>query len=294
MNGWLIIDKPEGISSFSVVSLVRKLLKIKRVGHAGTLDPLASGILAIAIGEATKTVPYVINDDKEYEFIIRWGQQTTTDDAEGEVLYSSDNRPSMEDIEKNILNFIGNIDQTPPIYSAIKINGQKAYKKARSGEDFTIKSRKVSIFDLKHIKKIDEDRDSFLVKCSKGTYVRSLARDLGDKLSCFGHALNIRRVKSGNFLINNTISLEKLKELVHKNKLQEYIISISDVLDDIPAVRLGSAQEKLLRFGQPIDGSLLGEQEVCQAVLCLSDNDRPIGLCSYQNQTLKPFRLFNI
>ncbi len=294
MHGWLFVDKPEGVTSFAVVSLVRRFLAVKKVGHAGTLDPLASGLLALAVGEATKTIPFVMEGQKVYDFVIGWGHQTQTDDREGAVLYRSSWRPSIEEIRNCLAEFTGTLSQIPPRYSAIKIKGKRAYQMVRAGQEVDLQPREVQIFDFQHVERIDADRDRFQVTCSKGTYIRSLARDLGLKLGCYGYALAIRRLQSGIFSITDTISLENLCHLGHNKELQKHLSSIPDVLDGIPAVRIGSIQEQRLRCGQSIDGTLLAEHKAHTVVLCLADQDRPIGLCYYEDQTLKPMRLFNI
>src|SRR5690606_28271947 len=187
INGWLVIDKPSGMTSTEVVNRVRRLLDARKVGHGGSLDPLATGLLPLAFGEATKTVAWVMEGEKTYRFTVRWGEATDSDDAEGEVVSRSDRRPSRDEIEAVLRRFSGPIDQTTPIYSAIKVDGQRAYDLARDGEEIALKSRKVHIIDFKLIEMPDRDHGIFEVTSGKGAYMRSLARDLGEALGCLGH-----------------------------------------------------------------------------------------------------------
>lgn len=293
MNGWLLVDKPPGMSSFAVVACARKALKIKKIGHAGTLDPLASGVLALALGEATKTVAYLMAQEKVYDLTIRWGQQTTTDDQAGEAVHTSPQRPSIAQLESALPLFCGTISQVPPQYSAIKLAGRCAYKIARRGQEVEIAPREVTILSCTHVARLDADHDSFLVRCSKGTYMRSLARDLGTHLQCYGHAAHIRRLQSGAFRIENTISLASLKDLGHKEILYTYLISIPDALDDIPAVRLGEMHEQRLRHGLAVTDVLVPGAEG-HIILGMTQDGRPIGLCRYEDGHIIPSRLFNI
>ena len=199
INGWLFVDKPEGISSRKVVDLISNSLSIKKVGHAGTLDPMASGLLPIAIGEATKTVGVIQQLKKRYKFSVKWGEKTTTDDKLGSIISSTRVRPSFQNINKNIKKFIGEIKQIPPKFSAIKVNGKRAYMLARNNEDFLLDARTVFIESFKIHKYIDQDHCSFECVCSKGTYIRALGRDLGARMNCFGHLYQLRRTHIGNF-----------------------------------------------------------------------------------------------
>ena len=295
IHGWLSVDKPKGMTSTKVVSLVRKSLNIRKIGHGGTLDPLAEGVLPLAIGEATKTVNYIMDHTKVYRFDITWGTQTSTDDLEGDVIASSDKRPTQQEIQLAIEEFKGEIDQVPPIYSALKINGQRAYNLARQNKPVELKTRQVVIIDFQLEEMINQDRATFKVTCGKGTYVRSLARDLALKLGTCGHVSRLLRLNVGKFSKDRSISLEKIQNLGHKVVSEGYIIPISDVLDDIPAVCMSEAQQKQLLYGQTIQltssqakGLLPGK------VLCLQGQRQTMAIGTYDQGFLKPNRVFNI
>ena len=198
VHGWLVLDKPVGMTSTHAVSVVKRLFSAKRAGHAGTLDPLASGALPIALGEATKTVPFVMDGRKLYEFTVRWGEERDTDDAEGRVIAASEQRPSAEAIRALLPSYIGSISQVPPRYSAIKIEGERAYDLARDGETVELEARLVEIARLELVATPDPDHAVLHAECGKGTYVRSLARDMGRALGCFGHVSALRRVAVGH------------------------------------------------------------------------------------------------
>ena len=225
-SGWINLNKPEGISSSKCVITLKKILNVKKIGHAGTLDPLASGVLPIAIGEATKSIRFVSDEHKTYTFKICWGVETSTDDKEGTIIRKTKRRPKEFTILQNIEKFIGEIDQRPPIYSAIKINGKRAYNIARSGKIPEIKKRKVTIFKFMLKKIISEDEAEFTVKCSKGTYIRSLARDLGNEIGVLGHISMLKREEVGTFLNNRSISLDQIKKLSHNSAIEDIILPI--------------------------------------------------------------------
>lgn len=248
LSGWLIIDKPLGISSTHVGNKVRRALGIKKVGHLGTLDPLATGVLPLALGEATKAIPYLTDDTKEYEFQVCFGSSTTTDDREGEVVLTSSGRPTKDQILLNLNHFTGDIEQIPPQFSAIKIDGNPAYKLARRGESVEIPKRSVTIFSLTLLCLDDEDHATFRVSCSSGTYVRSLARDMSLALGTVGHVSILRRTRAGKFLLNQSISLPKFLEMSHKDK-ESALHLIGTVLDDIPAVTVSNDEARQLRQG---------------------------------------------
>lgn len=212
VNGWIILDKPRGLTSTHAVARIKRLFDARKVGHAGTLDPLATGVLPIALGEATKTVSYAVDDEKGYAFTVRWGIETTTDDAEGEVVNTSDARPTVADIEAVLGGFIGAIEQVPPKFSAIKVNGNRAYDLARDGEEVELKARIVEIADLAIVDTPDDDHTVFEAVCGKGTYVRSLARDIGRVLGCYGHVAALRRTRVGPFSIEDCVTLEEIEE----------------------------------------------------------------------------------
>lgn len=294
-HGWLVLDKPLGLSSAQAVGRVKRLLKIKKIGHAGTLDPLASGILPLAIGEATKTVSYAMDGMKGYRFTVRWGEETETDDAEGAVTQTSDRRPMREEILAILPEFIGDITQMPPAYSALKVNGKRAYALARAGEDVVLAARTVTIHTLELTELLDEDHATFEVTCGKGTYVRALARDFGRKLSCLGHVSMLRRTQVGQFLEKDAISLDKLEELVHNPALSWGLLPVDVVLDDILALDISAAEEQRLRNGQAIGimGSLpqLSQDPRVVRVKCAG---RMVALGEIAGNVLKPVRVFNI
>ena len=209
VHGWLILDKPMGLTSTQALGKVRRILNGNKAGHGGTLDPLATGILPLAFGEATKIVPFVMDHDKEYEFTVHWGEQRATDDAEGEVIATSPNRPTEQDIRKALPRFIGTISQTPPAYSAIKIDGERAYDLARAGNAPQMVAREVTIHNLELLGMNGADEALFRVHCGKGTYVRSLGRDLSLFLSTYGYISALRRTRVGPFTLKESISLEK-------------------------------------------------------------------------------------
>jgi len=277
IHGWLNIDKPYGMSSAQAVTAVKKILHPKKIGHAGTLDPLATGVLPLALGEATKTVHYVMNATKHYRFTITFGTQTDTDDLEGEVINTSDIIPNESDIKTAISTFLGEIEQTPPAFSAIKIDGKRAYEIARSGKDVKMKSRKVTIESLTLLSIKNKHQATFNVTCSKGTYVRSLARDIALALGSVGHVSMLRRTGVGKVLEKNIILLEKLEELVHNmppsGELTDYllinnvILPPDIVLDDIPAVRINEDMGTRLRRGQALLASEVGDTTHTLAML---------------------------
>ena len=250
--------KPKNISSFKAIYKIKKKFSIKKIGHAGTLDPLAEGILPIALGKATKLIPYINNNIKNYNFTIKWGAETSTDDSEGEILFTSKNLPKLEDIEKKIKNYIGYIKQVPPNVSAVKINGQRAYKLSRNNEKFIIKSKEVYSESLKITNhKIFET--SFKILCGKGFYIRSLARDLARELKTFGHISSLERIKVGKFTKERSILLDDLLKIGQRQNYINCISSSISMLDDILAYEIVKDKDlNDLSFGKSIkidDGS---------------------------------------
>ncbi len=301
INGWLNIDKPTGMTSTQVIGRVRRILNAQKLGHAGTLDPEASGILPIALGEATKTIQYAQDTSKDYLFTVTWGEERNTDDVEGEIVESSDMRPSKQEIESLLPQFIGKIDQTPPKFSAIKIDGQRAYKLARKGEEVEIKSRKVEVFDLKLLKTTKNSAD-FEVKCGKGTYIRSIGRDLGRLLGCFGYISHLRRTSVGVFSESNAISLDKLEEMMLSSEPSEFLLPVEVALDDIPALTLTDDEAQKIRQGlnirllsrQDIDRlDIAGIDRETNIILAISNN-KPLALLEKDGIELHSMRLFNL
>lgn len=294
-HGWINIDKEGGITSFDVVARVRRILSMKKVGHAGTLDPMATGILPIAIGDATKTIAYAMDGEKSYHFTVKWGSATNTDDREGEAISHSQNRPDEANVRSLLPTFIGTILQRPPQFSAIKINGQRSYKLARAGEHVEIPERPVVVHDLV-LETHNNEQSTFVVHCGKGTYIRSLARDMGEMLGCFGHVTTLRRLSVGKFMENNAISLDKLKEIVHNAAPLEVMYPVDAVLDDIPALQMEESDLIRLRQGQIVN---LSDEQRVQAgghsqVRIRNDNKLSLIAEITSDNSLKPLRVFNI
>lgn len=289
LHGWLIIDKPLEISSSQVVGKARWLSKAQKAGHGGTLDPLASGLLPIAFGEATKTTSYAMDGRKTYQFHVTFGESRTTDDAEGDVVATSDVRPSMAEVEAVLPQFVGDIQQVPPAFSALKVDGKRAYELARAGDAPEMQARTVSIHGLALESVVDEHIIAFVVDCGKGTYVRSLARDIAEALGTVGYVSLLRRTKVGPFTLEHAISLEKLEEVCKKNAVEEVLRPIEDVLDDIPAVSLTQSQADDLRFGRAIEVAV-PDTDVALAMY----GTTPVALSTVTAGLLKPVRVFNI
>ena len=295
-SGWIFVNKPKNVSSFDVIRKLKKIFSIKRIGHAGTLDPLATGILPIAFGSATKTIPYLVSSKKEYRFSISWGIRTTTHDMEGEVIDESNFVPSKEDILDAVSDFKGEFYQRPPKYSAVKINGQRAYKLARSGIDFNIKEKKVKLYEL-IIKDHKKNKTEFLAKVGKGFYIRSLARDLCEKLATSGVIDSLERTELGQFSLENAFSLETIEKLVHSAPAGmvggNLLVPLSEVLDDIPALLISDKEAKRFQQGQSFSNNdLLKYSKLGREVLLLKDN-RPIGLATVGENSFKPKKVFS-
>jgi tRNA pseudouridine55 synthase len=297
LHGWVVLDKPLGISSTQALGKVRWLLNADKAGHGGTLDPLASGVLPLAFGEATKTVNWAMDGSKTYRFTVKWGAETSTDDLEGLVTRSTGRFPALDDIREAIPEFIGAIRQQPPSYSAIKVSGERAYDLARAGEVVELAHRTVNIESLQ-IENHTENQDAtFIVQCGKGTYVRSIARDLGRRLGCLGHVTFLRRLAVGPFSEKDAISLEKLEALVHRdgseNILAGILRPIETVLDGIPALAMMEAEAKRLLQGQRV---LLqeGQNPSDAEVVLVTHANVPVGLFRVENRVLKAIRMFNL
>lgn len=290
-NGWLNIDKPKGITSFKVVSTIRNLLPEKRkVGHAGTLDPFATGVLPIAIGEATKVVSYALDSKKKYKFTVHWGIATDTGDVDGEVIANSEVYPSKEEILKILGQFCGKIIQVPPIFSAIKVKGKRAYELARSKKDFTLAGREVEIDSLELLW-LKKDKACFEVSCGKGMYVRSLAKDIAEKLGTKGYVLELERIKSGVFSIDTAVSLDNISSHVEDNSLQNIILSLEIVLGAIPSIDFIPESAIPLMKGKkiPFVASYTSGQK-----LSVFSGGNLVALAKFEDGLLKPFRVFNI
>ena len=292
VNGWVILDKPAGLGSTTAVSIVRRVFNAQKAGHAGTLDPAASGVLPIALGEATKTIPYVTDGEKTYAFTVRFGQATDTDDAEGEIIAETDVLPSKEDVLKVLPSFIGEIEQVPPKFSAIHVNGQRAYDLARAKQEVELQPRRIRIDGLRLIEPFDPTNARFEVDCGKGTYVRSLARDIALKVGSLGHVTALRRIKCAKFCVQNAFLLEYLKSLEHSSKWTDVLLPVETVLDDIPALAVTRAQAGKLSNGNFLpsaDFESVPSVDVFQAKL----DHRLIALVRVQDGMIRPVRLIN-
>ena len=289
INGWLIVDKPQGMRSTQVVNLTRRLFNAKKNGHAGTLDPFATGVLPIAFGEATKLIDFITDGDKEYEFTIRFGTETDTADCTGTVIKSGGRIPSADNIIKTLPQFIGNITQTPPAYSAIKINGERAYDLARKGKEISIPERQVSIFDLQFLS-LKNDCADFRVKCSKGTYVRSLGRDIARALDSFGHLQSLRRTKCGLFTLDDTILLENLKNMVY---VERTLLPLETSLRDIAVRAVSEVEASKLKQGQAL--SPKGKEEFSSLPIAAAVfNGVLIAIVRIEEGRISPSRVFNL
>ncbi|MDK3074222.1 tRNA pseudouridine(55) synthase TruB [Sedimentitalea sp. JM2-8] len=291
ISGWLIIDKPAGPTSTAVVNKVRWAMNAQKAGHAGTLDPEATGVLAIALGEATKTVPYITDALKSYAFTIRLGQATNTDDAEGEVIAESDKRPDDEAIKAALGRFIGEIQQVPPQFSAVKIDGERAYKRARSGEEMDLAARPLWVEELVLTDRPDADHATLEMTCGKGGYVRSIARDLGAALGCHAHVTALRRLWSGPFDASDGLSLAQVEEMARTDRLDPYLLPLERGLADLPEVRCTPEGAARLRNGNP--GMVLASDieygEECWA----SEDGKAVAVGIYKAGELHPSRVFN-
>lgn len=294
INGWLIVDKPRDMGSTQVVNLTRRLFNAKKNGHAGTLDPFATGILPIAFGEATKLLPYVTDGRKEYEFVIQWGKATNTDDSEGEIISESEKIPSRQEILDVIPAFIGQVKQIPPAYSAIKINGQRAYQLARKGEDVVIPERVIEIYDLELLEELPNYQARFRVECSKGTYVRTLGHDLAVKLGTCGYLQELRRTKCGQFGLESKILLENIKNIVHSDALKEILLPLETSLRDIAEIAVSEADADKLKKGQGVSPRayevkhLIGLEAVAFCNGCLT------AIVRIEEKRISPLRVFNL
>jgi tRNA pseudouridine55 synthase len=288
-SGWIFIDKHEGITSFQVVHEIRKILQLKKIGHCGTLDPFATGILGIAIGEATKSIPYY-SKKKEYKFKIVFGESRDTDDLMGEIISITNTVPKLEEINECLTDFVGDILQVPPNYSAVKVHGRRAYVLARNKENFNLKEKKITIDNLQCTDQENEKTFSFVLNCSSGTYVRALARDIAIKLGSLGYVSYLRRTKLGRINEKDIILLEKFKELVHIGDHFGIIHSIEDVLDDIPAVRLDNKCSKQFHNGLNID---FCNKSFFQKPLLIMSENKFLGIGQLNQGNINPIRVFN-
>ncbi len=298
VHGWVVLEKPIGMTSTHAVAIVKRLFQAKRAGHAGTLDPLASGGLPIALGEATKTVPFVMDGRKRYRFTVNWGEERDPDDSEGRVTRSSDLRPSADSVLQLLPRFTGLIEQIPPQYSAIKVQGERAYDLARDGEAVELKPRPVEIHELILVNHEDNGQSVFEAECGKGTYVRALARDIGRILGCYGHISALRRTLVGPFDESDMIPLEQLEALCNRaasgeGSLADALLPVETALDDIPALAVTRADAARLHRGQAV---LLRGRDApnSSGTVYVTVAGRLLALAEIGNGELIPKRVFNL
>ncbi|MBP0617160.1 tRNA pseudouridine(55) synthase TruB [Jiella mangrovi] len=312
INGWIVLDKPKGMGSTDAVGKLKWLYFAQKAGHAGTLDPLASGMLPIALGDATKTVPFVMDGRKVYRFSVRWGAETTTDDTEGPVTKTSDKRPSRAAIEELLPNYIGEITQVPPNFSAIKIAGERAYDLAREGETVEIAPRTVEVVRLEIVEEPDAETTVFEAECGKGTYVRAIARDLGRDLGCYGHIVELRRTAVGAFGEDDMVPLDELLEAAEEGRetldaeaiesgakarvvdfkpLDEYIIAPEAALADLYEVILTDEQASRVLSGNPVILRGRDAPVFCDEAFA-TGHGRLIALGAVEEGSFKPKRVF--
>ena len=297
-NGWLIVDKPAGMTSTDVSNVIKRMSLGAKCGHGGTLDPLATGLLPIALGAATKTVPYAMDGRKTYRFTVNWGAATTTDDADGSVLQTSDLRPSEAEINAALPALTGLIQQTPPRYSAIKVDGARAYDLARADEDFELPAREIDIqrFDL--VEMLGDDAATFEVESGKGAYMRSLARDLGAALGCFGHIAALRRTRVGPFRLDQAHELEYLKSLGRIDYACPALLPVKTALDDIPALAVSDSEAADLRNGRAVRLLRKGDLDRIAALgeggeFRVETRDSLVGIARFEAGEIKPERVLN-
>ncbi|MBI28562.1 MAG: tRNA pseudouridine synthase B [Alphaproteobacteria bacterium MarineAlpha5_Bin11] len=258
-KGWISVNKPINLSSSETVLRIKKKFRLSKVGHAGTLDPLARGILPIAFGSTTKLISFVMDSRKEYNFTIKWGSQTDTDDSEGKVISESNKIPSKKEIIENLSHYVGSIYQRPPNFSAIKVDGKRAYRLSKQNVDFDLPKRMVCVYSLNYLNNINDCESSFNIECGKGFYIRSFARDLGSRLSTFGHITSLERVKVGIFNNKNTILLDDLLKISHLSSHIKGYYPSAVVLDDIPALTVKNGEDSDIRMGKKINVSFLSD-----------------------------------
>ncbi len=302
VHGWVNLDKPKGISSAKAVAIVQRVFDAAKAGHGGTLDPLASGALPIALGEATKTVGFAMGQIKTYEFTLAWGAETSSDDVEGEVTHQSENRPDDSAIDAALASFVGEIDQVPPAYSAIKVGGKRAYLLARQAENLDLapqlKPRKIRIDAFKRLGS-GSDYARFYVVCGKGAYIRALARDLGRNLGTAAHVTDLRRLSVGNFHVNDSISLDFLESLPHSSAALKHLQPVVSALDDIPALPISENEAVKLRHGQTLPALSLSVRKCLLALQAgktaiAMSGDMPVALVALKDGAVCPVRVLNL
>lgn len=293
IHGWLILDKPREMTSTQAVGAIKRIFDAQKAGHAGTLDPLATGILPIALGEATKTVSYAVDGTKAYRFTVRWGSETTTDDTEGETSAQSDKRPTRAEIEACLDRFRGPIMQVPPQFSAIKVEGHRAYDLARDGETLDLDAREVFIDELEIVDMIDADTTEFAAVCGKGTYVRSLARDMGRALGCCGHVVALRRTQVGPFHEEDAVTLEALRELAERGDVDSALRPVEDALFDLEHISLSGADAARITRGQAVIMRGRDAPNLTGAAY-VTAKGRLLALVEMERGEVRPVRVFNL
>jgi tRNA pseudouridine55 synthase len=294
VHGWLILDKPASMTSTQAVGTVRRLFDAQKAGHAGTLDPLATGVLPIALGEATKTVPYAVDGEKGYQFTVRWGAETDTDDAEGRTAATSELRPDRAAIEALLPRFMGTILQQPPAFSAIKVDGARAYDLARAGEEIDLAARPVHIATFRLVSLPDRDTSVFEAECGKGTYVRALARDMGRALGCLGHVIALRRTRVGSFSVDDAVTLEALEAAaeVAGEAAEDLLLPVEAALTSLVAFDVARKDAARLLQGQPV--IIRGRDAPAEVDACYTMcGGRLVALGRIEKGQLMPMRVFN-
>ena len=299
VHGWIVLDKPAGLSSAKAVSAVRRILSAAKAGHAGTLDPLATGVLPIALGEATKAIPYLAEAAKSYRFTVAWGEARDTEDAAGRVVATSPIRPTAEAIRAALPAFVGTIEQVPPVYSALKVGGRRSYALARADRPPQLAARPVRVDRLTLADVPDRDHATFEVGCGKGFYVRSLARDLAEALGTVGHVSELIRTAVGSFALAGAISLAKLEALGHSAAGSEHLFPVETALDDIPALALTESEADRLRRGLPVPIPRTAYPESCRdlaegAVVCARSGGKIVAFTRVEGATVRPVRVLNL
>ncbi len=299
INGWLVLDKPAGLSSTQALGRVKWELNAEKAGHGGTLDPFATGVLPIALGEATKLISYVLDGKKSYAFTAVWGEARDTDDYTGKVTATSDNRPTPEAITKALEKFRGTFQQMPPQYSALHVNGERAYDLARAGETVELQTREVTLTRFDYIGSPDAHSADFIVDCSKGTYIRSLARDLGRAMGCLGHVKTLKRLTCGPFTLEQAISLETLEKIGQKEggleRFQTVFMPLATVLDDIPALAVNEVETRRLRQGQHVIVHPLRIASLQTTdVIMVKHGEECVALAKVDGHTVHPVRVFHL
>ncbi len=296
VHGWLVLDKPLGATSTQALGAVKRIFEAQKAGHAGTLDPLATGILPIAFGEATKTVAFAVDGEKAYRFTVRWGEETATDDAEGDVTARADKRPPRAEIDALLPEFTGEIMQRPPSFSAIKVEGNRAYDLARDGEIVELEPRLVVIEELRLVDTPDAHTAVFEAECGKGTYVRALARDFGRQLGCYGHVIALRRTRVGPFSEEDAVSLDELREAAapeNGGDIGQFLMPVETALSDVPELAVSQQDASNLAMGRAV--LIRGrDAPLVSGPVYATFKGRLVALGEIEKGALHPTRVFNL